>query len=135
MPMLDWSDAQWFECLSPSQFSVLRKRQDERRGSHPLIEETRRGVYVCAGCHSPLFESSGKFFHRDYPSFYEANPGAVLLRPTFAGQGVPYVCAYCDGYQGQVHNDGPQPTGKRYANNGEALLFVPRGEKLPPLRT
>lgn len=135
MPILDWSDAQWFECLSPSQISVLRKRQDERRGSHPLIEESRRGVYVCAGCHNPLFESSGKFFHRDYPSFYESEPGAVSVQPSVGTQAMSYYCARCGGYQGRVYSDGPQPTGKRYANNGEALLFVPRGEKLPPLRT
>ena len=135
MAVLNWTEAQWHEHLSTEQFAVLRKEQDEPRGSHPLIQETRRGMYVCAGCYNPLFESNGKFSHRDYPSFYEANPGAVRLRPAFAGLGVPYVCAHCDGHQGHVHNDGPQPTGKRYANNGGALLFVSRGEKLPPLRS
>lgn len=136
MPKLQLSDPEWHALLSASQFAVLRKGFDERKGSHPLIGETGRGMYVCAACFNPLFESSAKFAHRDYPSFYEANPGAIETMVTFGPQTTTgYRCAHCGGYQGQVYNDGPQPTGKRYANNGEALMFVPRGQRLPPLRT
>nr|WP_293247796.1 peptide-methionine (R)-S-oxide reductase [Panacagrimonas sp.] len=136
MPKLQLSDSEWHALLNPSQFAVLRKGYDERRGSHPLIAETGRGIYICAGCFSPLFESSAKFAHRDYPSFYEANPGALESMVNFGpNTTVGYRCAHCGGYQGQVHNDGPQPTGKRYANNGDGLLFVPRGKQPPPVRT
>lgn len=135
MDRLTKSDAEWHALLTSTQFSVLRKGEMERRGSHALIHERGTGLYICAGCFNPLFESSAKFANGDFPSFYEAIPGQLALRPDFGGfQRMAYSCARCGGFQGLVYNDGPQPTGKRYSNSGEALMFVPRGQRPPPPR-
>ena len=121
------TDAQWKQRLSPAAYRVLRKEGTERAGSSPLDREKRRGTFVCAGCELPLFKSEWKFDSgTGWPSFYTAikqNIGTkkdlVMLIPR-----TEYHCARCLGHQGHVFNDGPQPTGLRYCNNGAALRFV-----------
>jgi peptide-methionine (R)-S-oxide reductase len=123
------TEAQWKQELSPEAYNVLRHEGTERAGSSPLNNEKREGTFVCAGCGQPLFSSETKFESgTGWPSFYDVLPGAVETKTDFKiiWPRTEYHCSRCGGHQGHVFNDGPDPTGQRYCNNGVALKFVPR---------
>ncbi|MFZ9962529.1 MAG: peptide-methionine (R)-S-oxide reductase MsrB [Burkholderiales bacterium] len=122
------TEDEWKECLTPEEFHILRKEGTERSFSHPLNKEYRPGKYVCAGCETPLFKSDMKFDSgTGWPSFYTTLPGVFETksdRKLFM-QRTEYHCARCGGHHGHVFEDGPDPTGLRYCNNGTALKFIP----------
>ncbi|MCC5793347.1 MAG: peptide-methionine (R)-S-oxide reductase MsrB [Chromatiales bacterium] len=128
----------WRRLLEPERFNVLFEEGTERAGSSALNLEKREGTFICAACHLPLFDSSAKYESgTGWPSFFQPiDPDHIATRRDFKlfMQRTEYHCARCGGHQGHVFGDGPPPTGKRYCNNGLAVLFVPRGEALPALR-
>lgn len=128
---------EWKQVVSPEAYDVLFREGTERSGTSPLNGEKRAGTFVCAACNLPLFTSGTKFESgTGWPSFFDPIPGHVETKRDFKliWPRTEYHCARCGGHQGHVFNDGPQPTGQRYCNNGVALTFVPEGEPLPPLR-
>jgi peptide-methionine (R)-S-oxide reductase len=122
------SEEEWRTLLNAEQFRVLREEGTERPWTSPLNDEKRSGVYACAGCEQPLFNSTTKFDSgTGWPSFFKPIDGAIgtkrdfkLLLPR-----TEYHCSRCGGHQGHVFKDGPPPTGLRYCNNGVALTFLP----------
>jgi peptide-methionine (R)-S-oxide reductase len=131
------SKEEWRKMLTPEQYAVLMEEGTERAGTSPLNKERRAGVFLCAACNFPLFESDTKYDSgTGWPSFFQPLDGHVetktdhkLIIPR-----TEYHCARCGGHQGHVFRDGPDPTGLRFCNNGCALTFVPKGEEPPPLR-
>ena len=123
------TDAEWRAELAPETYTVMRKHGTERAGTSPLNDEHRPGMYACAGCGLPLFESSTKFDSGSgWPSFFAPLPSAVATT-TDRGLGMERTevhCARCGGHLGHVFPDGPDPTGERYCMNGVALRFEPR---------
>src|SRR5688572_28845106 len=72
------TDQQWREQLAPEPYAAVRRRGTEMPDSCALLHETRAGVFSCAGCGQPLFESKLKFESgTGWPSFTVPIEGAV----------------------------------------------------------
>ena len=126
---LKLADAEWKKRLQGMAYTVLRHEGTERAGTSELNEEHRDGVFACACCDAPLFSSAMKFDSgTGWPSFFTAIPGALKTSRDFKLilPRTEYHCARCGGHHGHVFNDGPEPTGQRYCNNGVALRFLPK---------
>ncbi len=114
--------------LSPQACNVLYEEGTEHPFSSPLNDEKRNGMFVCAGCGAELFHSSQKYNSgTGWPSFFDVISGHVKTKvdTKLFSPRVEYHCANCGGHQGHVFEDGKQPTGLRYCNNGVALKFIP----------
>jgi len=125
-------DKVWKSELTAEQYDVLRHEGTERPFTSSLLGEHRNGTFVCAGCGLELFDASTKFDSgTGWPSFFQAVPEHVETSTDYKliAPRTEYHCARCGGHQGHVFNDGPQPTGLRYCNNGVALKFVPKEGK------
>jgi len=114
--------------LSKEQENILLKEGTEPPGSSKLNSEKRNGLYLCAGCGAKLFESSKKYESGSgWPSFFDSLPGVFETKiDTLIGSPrTEYHCKKCGGHHGHIFEDGPEPTGKRYCNNGVCLKFKP----------
>ena len=120
------SDAEWQKELDPLAHHVLRNHGTERPFTSPLNHEKRPGVFRCAGCGEPLFDSQTKYESGSgWPSFYAPMPDAVTTT-TDVSHGMTrteVLCAKCGGHLGHVFPDGPQA-------DRRALLHERRGAQV-----
>ena len=129
---LKLSNDEWRKRLDKMAYYILREEGTERAGTSPLNHEKRPGIYACAGCDLPLFASDMKYDSgTGWPSFFTTIPAVFGTKKDY-GLFLPrieYHCIRCGGHHGHVFNDGPNPTGQRWCNNGVALKFIPKTGK------
>ncbi|MFD2567977.1 peptide-methionine (R)-S-oxide reductase MsrB [Pseudotenacibaculum haliotis] len=123
------TNAEWKQLLTPMQYYVLRQAGTERAFTSPLNKNYSKGVYTCAACDTPLYESEHKFDSGSgWPSFDRAIANSVDLDVDYK---IGYArtelkCGTCGGHLGHSFNDGPrETTGQRHCINGVALKFKP----------
>ena len=115
--------------LTEEQKNILFKEETEAPGSSPLNYEKREGNYHCANCGIKLFESVDKYDSGSgWPSFTEALPGVFKTKTDYllGYARTEYHCSNCGAHHGHIFDDGPEPNGKRYCNNGLCLIFIPK---------
>jgi peptide-methionine (R)-S-oxide reductase len=123
------TEIEWRAQLSKAQFNVLREHGTERSGTSELDHEKRAGIFHCAGCDLPLYDSSTKFNSgTGWPSFFKPLDNAIgtSVDSSLFSTRTEVHCRRCGGHLGHVFEDGPKPTGLRYCMNGVAMTFKPK---------
>ncbi len=124
------TNEEWKQRLTPEQYEILREKGTEAPFAGKYVNHHENGMYACAACGTPLFDSGTKFNSgTGWPSFSDV---AVKRNVTLAEDTnhsmvrTEVLCKTCGGHLGHLFDDGPTPTGKRYCINSACLNFKPK---------
>ncbi|KAI9292411.1 methionine sulfoxide reductase B [Neoconidiobolus thromboides FSU 785] len=128
MGSINKSEDEWRAVLSKEQFRILREKGTEPAGSGEYDKFYEKGVYLCAGCDSPLYKSDFKFNSGcGWPAFFDALPGAIKQHEdkSFGMTRIEITCAKCGGHLGHLFkNEGfNTPKNERHCVNSVSLKF------------
>jgi methionine-R-sulfoxide reductase len=92
-----------FNPLTPAEERVIIHKGTERPFTGELLQNKKKGTYICRRCDKPLYLSEAKFESGcGWPSFDDEIPGAVARIPDPDGQRTEIVCQNCGGHLGHV---------------------------------
>ena len=117
--------------LSEEAYKVTQEGATELPFTGEYYKTKDDGMYHCAVCDAPLFDSDTKFdSHSGWPSFYDPKEdNTVHLRKdeSHSMTRTEVSCAKCGAHLGHVFEDAPKtPTGQRYCINSCALSLDKR---------
>jgi methionine-R-sulfoxide reductase len=126
----DSKSINWDETLTPEEYRILRQCGTEAPFTGEFWDHHEDGIYVCAGCKHPLFDSSTKFESGSgWPSFFDVVDNSFIDTKEDLKYGmrrIELLCHNCQGHLGHVFSDGPPPHGLRYCINSVSLDFTQR---------
>ena len=124
------NDEEYRKKLTPEQYEVTRLKATERPFTGKYHDTKDPGVYVCICCEQNLFSSETKYDSGcGWPSFWQPMESDGITEEedlTYGMRRIEVTCSNCGAHIGHVFPDGPEPTGKRYCNNGLCLNFIPK---------
>ncbi|MBY8987140.1 MAG: peptide-methionine (R)-S-oxide reductase MsrB [Candidatus Lokiarchaeota archaeon] len=127
------NEEDWKEKLTEDQYRVLRLKGTERPFTGRYWNNKKKGIYYCAGCGTPLFDSKSKFKSGSgWPSFSSPITDPIINEKhdnSFKMKRTEALCSKCGGHLGHVFDDGPKPTGLRYCINSISLNFKPKNNE------
>ncbi len=122
---VDKTEEEWKEQLTPAQFHILREKGTERAFRNTYCRSFEPGVYVCAACRNPLFDSDAKSHKLSgWPAFNQPVARGAMKYAYDNSHNmvrIEVLCNVCDAHLGHVFPAGPQRAGLRYCINSESL--------------
>jgi methionine-R-sulfoxide reductase len=123
------SDAELRSELKDVQYHVTRENGTETAFQNLYWDNYKPGIYVDIITGDPLFSSRDKFNgNTGRPTFSKPISADCIVQKrdtSFNMDRIEVRAAKSDAHLGHLFNDGPPPTGQRYAVNSAALKFIP----------